>query len=138
MTIENSFRSARETYPSIFISTPYDQNGSIWTRKAPSTLILNRISSLAKQSLKLVDALFEDSSLISFGSLFRPPMSGYDCLIHTKTSLNPRRLQFLDLPDTRPSVDVYPFKLHSQQRIPVIEFDPIQCYLRELRVSIDP
>lgn len=135
VAIENTFRAAGDSNPPLVIPTPYDPDGSAWTRKAPSKLILNRISSLAREALKLVDRQLEADTNLTFGALFVAPMSEYDCLIRLNSLHNPMRSHFHDLPDKYPTVQVYPYKAHSRQRIPVLGFNPVQCYLRELRVS---
>jgi len=122
--------------PPLFISTPYDQQKSLWTRKVPSHLILNRISVLAKESLKLFDNLLLNAIYIDEKSIFRPSLSEYDCLIYLKSNMNPRKLQAVDIDDRAEIVDIHPYKTHSSQKIPVVNFDPVQCFLKDLRVSI--
>lgn len=133
--VENSFRSTGNALPPIFISTPYDQNESIWTKKAPSQLVLNRIGSLAERALTLVDEQLDTASNLSFHALFRAPISEYDCIIRLHSSLNPRRYQFHDLSDKYPVTDLNNVEEKSIKKIPVIGFDPVQRYLQELRVS---
>lgn len=131
--METLFNTARNSLPPLFISTPYDQQKSLWSREAPSQLTLNRISTLAKESLKLFDDLH---TLPDVRCMFRPPLSEYDCLIHLKSSMNPRRLQAVDVPDNANVVDLHPYKAHSSQKIPVVNFDVVQLFLKDLRVSI--
>lgn len=68
--------------------------------------------------------------------MFRPPLADYDCLIHLKQTMNPRRLQAVDVPENADIVDLHPYKSHSLQKVPVVDFDPVQYFLRDLRVSI--
>lgn len=134
--MELLFRTDRSSLPPLFISTPYDQQKSLWTRKEPSELILKRISILAKESLKLFDDLVFKDTVLNVKPMFRPPLSEYDCLINLKPIMNPRRLQAVDVPDNANVVDLHPYKSHSLQKVPVVDFDPVQCFLRDLRVSI--
>ncbi|XP_046821739.1 nucleolar protein 6 [Vespa crabro] len=131
--VETLFGKSRDTLPPLFISTPYDQQGSLWTRKAPTVLILNRICLLAQESLKLFEQQLYTKMILDCKSLFRSPISEYDCLIHLKPLLNPRRLQAIDLNEEHPVVEWHPYKPHSLEKIPVIDFDPIQYFLKELR-----
>lgn len=133
--METLFGSSRNSLPPLFISTPYDQQKSLWTLKAPTSLILNRISALAKESLKLFEDQLFLNNVLDIRSMFRPPMSEYDCLIHLKPELNPRRLQAIDISDEESDDEWHPYKKHSQQKIPVVDFDPVQCFLKELRDS---
>ncbi|XP_043280434.1 nucleolar protein 6 [Venturia canescens] len=137
VTVENAFRSGGESYPPIFISTPYDHDGSIWSKKAPSKLVLNRIGSLAEQALKLVDQQLDTVSRLSFRAIFKASISEYDFLIRVHSSLNPRRYQFHDLSDKYPITDLQRLEDEPMKKIPVIAFDPVQCYLRELRRGYD-
>lgn len=134
--VETLFSTARNSLPPLFISTPYDQQKSLWTRKAPSQLILNRISVLAKESLRLFDDLLLKDINLDVKSMFRPALSEYDCLIYLKSKMNPRRLQAVDVPDKCEIVDLHPYKTHSFQKIPIVDFDPVQCFLKDLRVSM--
>ncbi|XP_012215234.2 nucleolar protein 6 [Linepithema humile] len=131
--VETLFGTARDSLPPLFLSTPYDQQKSLWTRKAPSQLILNRISLLAKLSLRLFDDLVVQNTVLDVKSMFRPALSEYDCLIYLKSKMNPRRLQAVDVPDKCEIVDLHPYKTHSLQKIPVVDFDPVQCFLKDLR-----
>lgn len=46
-----------------------------------------------------------------------------------------RRVQAIDLDKEYPLVEWHPYKKHSKQKIPVVDFDPVQYFLRELRVK---
>lgn len=133
--VETLFGTARSSLPPLFISTPYDQQKSLWTKKAPSQLVLNRMSVLAEKSLKLLDNLF-NNIVLDVKLVFRPPLSEYDCLLHLESHMIPRSLQAVDAPSKARIVDLHPYKTHSLQKIPVVDFDPVQCFLKDLRVSI--
>lgn len=94
---------------------------------------------LAEKSLKLFDGLFNNNLfniILDVKQIFRPPLSEYDCLLHLKSNMIPRKLQAIDAPSKAKIVDLHPYKTHSLQKIPVVNFDPVQCFLKDLRVSI--
>nr|XP_012136698.1 PREDICTED: nucleolar protein 6 isoform X1 [Megachile rotundata] len=137
LAVETFFGSSRNSLPPLFISTPYDQQRSLWTRKAPTTLILNRITALARQSLKLFEDQIFSKVILDCKPLFRPPLTEYDCLINLRPTMVPRRMQAVDLDDEYPLLDWHPYRKHSQQKIPVVDFDPVQYFLRDLRNGYD-
>ncbi|XP_076236825.1 nucleolar protein 6 Mat89Ba isoform X2 [Calliopsis andreniformis] len=137
VAVEALFASSRNSLPPLFISTPYDQQKSLWTRKAPTNLILNRITALARQSLKLFEEELFRKTALDFKPLFRPPLTEYDCLIRLKPLMVPRRLQAIDLSKNYPESSWHPYKAHSKQKIPVVDFDPVQYFLKELRNGYD-
>lgn len=137
VAVETLFASSRNSLPPLFISTPYDQQRSLWTRKAPTNLILNRITALARQSLKLFEEQLFVTTVFDIKTLFRPPLTEYDCLIHLKPLMVPRRLQAVDVSNKLPILEWHPYKPHTRQKIPVVNFDPVQCFLKELRVCLN-
>lgn len=65
-----------------------------------------------------------------FQQIFRPPMADYDVIIQLKHHCIPRYYQSVDF--TKSQNDQ-----HEQQRgsgMPVLAFDPVQCYITELKV----
>ena len=69
--------------------------------------------------------------------IFRPPLDPYDVVIHLRHKLLPRRHQAVDGSPEDPSHGSVTLKpSHDAKRIPVVDFDPVQCYLQELRVSV--
>lgn len=134
MEIENIFGTSRDTLPTLFICTPYDKQASIWTKTAPIPLILNRISALARESLRLIEKQLFNGTGVDWKPLFIPPLSAYDCLIQLKISSNSRRYEAVCIDETLPELDLHPFKEHSETKIPIVDFDPVAQYLKELRV----
>lgn len=92
------------------------------------------MSALAKESLRLCDNLMFDNMDIK--PIFRPSLKEYDCLLYLKSNMNPRRLQAVDVSNNVEIIDLHPYKAHSLQKIPVTDFDPVQRFLKDLRVSI--
>ena len=68
---------------------------------------------------------------------FRPPLDLYDVLIHLRPKQIPRHLEAVDRPVKSFSrgtlKDDVAVKALS---FPVVDYDPVQNYLRELRVSV--
>ncbi|XP_057323676.1 nucleolar protein 6 [Microplitis mediator] len=135
LAVENIYGTTRETLPALFISTPYDHKSSTWTKKSPSRLILSRISSLAKETLRLLETELLKSSTLIWSPMFKPPLSAYDCLIHLKDQFNPRRYQYLDIDGSLTKTTWHPYKHHPHQKLPVVEFNPVEKYLEELRAG---
>ena len=133
VAVENLFGTSREMLPPLFISTPYDQESSIWTKHAPNICILNRVYLLAKEALKLIEMQISNSAL-DYKAIFRPPLGEYDCLIYLKSEFNPRRYEAVEIDENQPIVAWNSYKKHAKQKIPVVNFNPIQSYLTELRV----
>lgn len=68
---------------------------------------------------------------------FRPPLDFYDVLIHLNPKQIPRHLEGVD----RPAKSFIRGMLKSDAPVktlsfPVVDYDPVQCYLQELRVSV--
>ncbi|XP_012273791.1 nucleolar protein 6 [Orussus abietinus] len=135
LEIENLFGTARDTLPPLFIATPYDLKRSLWTKKAPTQVILNRINCLAREALKLFELQLFSGAILDCKPLFRPALTEYDCLIYLEPLLIPRRFEAVDLHESHPTILWHPFKQHSKQKIPVLNFDPVQLFLQELRAS---
>lgn len=135
--MENEFSTNREKFPSLFISTPFDEDQSVWTQKAPTTVILNRVSDLASESLRIVETLMSRETLPDLNAIFKAPLSAYDCIIYLKDEFNPRRIYSLDnLNLVKNPHQWHPYKKHSMEKIPIVDFDPVQKYLQDLRVSV--
>ncbi|XP_078047957.1 nucleolar protein 6 Mat89Ba [Augochlora pura] len=137
VAVETLFSSSRKSLPPLFISTPYDQKRSLWTKKAPTILVLNRITALARQSLKLFEDQLCKEVFLDVKPLFRPALTEYDCLIHLKPDMVPRIRQAIDIIEEYPVFDLHPYKEHSAQKIPIVNFDPVQLFLKDLRNGYD-
>jgi len=69
--------------------------------------------------------------------IFRPPRSTYDAVIELHTSQLAQEHCAVDaLPSVVPKFAAYTEpKVPGKQPWPVIGYEPVRCYLRELRVS---
>lgn len=132
IAIENEFRISRESLPLLFISTPYDHRNSLWTKQAPNILILNRVHLMALEALKLLEGQILNSTL-NYRGIFKTPLSEYDCLIHLKSVYNPRRYEAIEIDEKEVTIECRSYKKRQEQNIPVVDFNPIELYLKELR-----
>ncbi|KAL1117563.1 hypothetical protein AAG570_003878 [Ranatra chinensis] len=53
--IEKHFTSQRACLPAMFVATPYDTSGRLWTQKAPTLANLVRLAKLASLTLRLIE-----------------------------------------------------------------------------------
>uniref|UniRef100_A0A8B9CI43 Nucleolar protein 6 n=1 Tax=Anser brachyrhynchus TaxID=132585 RepID=A0A8B9CI43_9AVES len=130
--IKNKFMAARSRLPVIFIATPKDQWSSVWTRERPSAQILQRLLVLASESLRALEEQLMDP-LGSQDIVFCPPLDIYDVLIHLNSKQIPRHLESVDRPVKSFSRGVVKNSAGVNVLFPVVDYDPVQCYLQELR-----
>ncbi|CAH3109711.1 unnamed protein product [Porites lobata] len=130
--ITSKFSNNRAQLPTLFIATPKDKFTSLWTKDKPTTQILNRLSLLARESHSLLKRQIETCALqtTDFKQIFRPPLDHYDVIVHLHSGLLPRGNQALDRlkPVTEPAS-----LLRHSVLLPVVNFDPVQLYVRELK-----
>jgi len=67
--------------------------------------------------------------------VFRPPLDSYDVLIHLNPNQIPRHLEGVDRPLKSFSRGMVKNSTSVKILFPVVDYDPVQCYLQELRVS---
>uniref|UniRef100_A0A3B4DB22 Nucleolar protein 6 n=1 Tax=Pygocentrus nattereri TaxID=42514 RepID=A0A3B4DB22_PYGNA len=133
--IKNHFMLSRESLPVMFIATPNDKNVSIWTKEGPSVQVLQRIVTVAAESLRVLEAqLINPRQKQDVRVVFRPPLDTYDVLIHLRSKQVPLSANAVD----RPTTTVLRGNLDGEVRssggpFPVVDFDPVRLYLSELR-----
>ncbi|XP_078077355.1 nucleolar protein 6 [Mustelus asterias] len=133
--IKNDFVATRTQHPVMFIATPKDRKSSIWTKGRPSAPILQRLAELASQSLRTLERqLMDPLADYDLKMVFRPPLDIYDVIIHLNPKHVPRHLEAVD----RPKAMYYRGTLKKDAtfkclKMPVVGYDPVQCYLHELR-----
>ncbi|XP_061584958.1 nucleolar protein 6 [Cololabis saira] len=133
--IKNGFMASRESLPVMFIATPKDKKLSMWTKRAPSVQMLQRVMMVAAESLKVLEHQLMDSSQIQdIRVVMRPPLEAYDVLIH----LNPKQVPLLSQAVDTPAVNfsrgvMTDDAVQSGGAMPVIDFNPVSLYLTELR-----
>ncbi|XP_065166776.1 nucleolar protein 6-like [Atheta coriaria] len=130
--IDSKFLQDRQSYNPLHITTPFDEGKSLFTKCGPSAVVLRRIKCLAAESYKLlIDNLAEDCQL-SYKACFVPNLTGYDVLIYLNASTNLRRYQQVNR-DQNFVVKLEEFDESITKCMPVVGFDPIELYLKELR-----
>ncbi|XP_061117793.1 nucleolar protein 6 isoform X2 [Conger conger] len=133
--IKNDFIASRESLPVMFIATPKDKKLSVWTKDGPSVQMLQRLTLVAAESLRVLEAqLVDPSQPQDVRVALRPPLDVYDVLIH----LNPRQVPLLSQAVDPPHATFHrgsaPGEVTSAGgALPVIHFNPVSQYLSELR-----
>ncbi|XP_073536523.1 nucleolar protein 6 isoform X2 [Phyllobates terribilis] len=135
--IQNDFTATRDKLPVMFIATPKDRKMSVWTKKKPTAQILQRLIILTSESLTTVEKqLMQPSESSDIKMIFRPPLDLYDVLIHLNPKHIPRHREAVDQPTksfVRGLLKADTSCINS--RFPVVDYDPPQLYLNELRES---
>uniref|UniRef100_A0A671Y772 Nucleolar protein 6 n=1 Tax=Sparus aurata TaxID=8175 RepID=A0A671Y772_SPAAU len=135
--IKNDFMASRESLPVMFIATPKEKKLSIWTKKAPSVQILQRVVMLAAESLKVLEQQLMDGGQIQdVRVVMRPPLDAYDVLIHLNVKQVPLLSQAVDPPTVTFGRGVMAGSVtQAGGALPVIDYNPVALYLAELRES---
>ncbi|XP_066905106.1 nucleolar protein 6 [Halyomorpha halys] len=131
--IEDAFTKERTNYPTLFLATPYDKSGSLWSRTAPTLPTLIRLAKLAATSLQIIEKnILKRDPNNSIYSIFQPPMSCYDAVIKLNKKFQYRHGEAFkqDLPPKRFSP-----KFDRNPVLPILEFNPIDLYVTELRTN---
>jgi len=133
-SIWENFTTNRCKHPSIFISTPYSKDTSLWTRSNPSPQILLRLTLLAEAALNLCS--LESSHIVSKDAakqMFRPSVNDFNVIIELDKSFVPLHQMSIDSSNTNPwQISTSKDNLNSTS-LPVTEFNPPEIYLKELR-----
>ncbi|KAI4467621.1 nucleolar rna-associated protein [Holotrichia oblita] len=131
--IEARFQQNRNSYPDLYVVTPYDQSKSSFTKQHPSKHILKRIRLLASETYKfLIDAITKWDDF-SVKDLFIPTLQGYDVLIYLKTTLNPLSHQNTFLYNSLDRSYIERYDKTVSTKMPVVDFNPVDKYIQELR-----
>uniref|UniRef100_A0A8C3ASE6 Nucleolar protein 6 n=1 Tax=Cyclopterus lumpus TaxID=8103 RepID=A0A8C3ASE6_CYCLU len=133
--IKNDFMASRESLPVLFIATPKDKKQSLWTKRAPSVQMLQRVVMVAAESLKLLEhQLMDRDQIQDVKVVMRPPLDAYDVLIHLNPKQVPLLTQAVDPPTVTFSRGIIAGKVaQSGGALPVIDYNPVTLYLAELR-----
>jgi hypothetical protein len=67
--------------------------------------------------------------------IFRPPLEAYDVLIHLLPKLNSRWYEAVDLTHKQQNCRLKAYHREPGEKFPVTGFNPVDCFLTELRVS---
>ncbi|KAM9858055.1 nucleolar protein 6 [Aulostomus maculatus] len=133
--IRNDFMASRESLPVMFIATPKDKKLSMWTKRAPTVQMLQRVVMMAAESLKVLEHQLMDGGQIQDARVvMRPPLEAYDVLIYLNPKQVPLLRQAVDPPSVTFSRGVMAGKaLQHGGALPVIDYNPVALYLSELR-----
>lgn len=129
--VQERFGATRSQLPPAVIATPYDKEMSVWTKINPSKQILRRVSLLAAAALKLTEADNYNWCGETVKQMFRPSLEDYHYIIELNKDFVPLYSQAIDS-----SILVKPTAVKdtiSNSCIPVVDFDPVKLYLKELR-----
>ncbi|XP_040277098.1 nucleolar protein 6 [Bufo bufo] len=135
--IQNDFTEARAELPVMFIATPVDRKMSLWTKQKPTAQILQRLIILASESLLTLEKqLMQPSESSDIKMIFRPPLDLYDVLIRLNPKHIPRHREAVDQPIKSFFRGLLKENASGRvSRFPVVDYDPVQLYLSELRES---
>lgn len=123
--IRTSFTSQQSSSP-VVIVTPFDREGSMWTKKAPDHLILQQLITTAQSSFEKISKQMKCTKGANFKKIFKPCLRPYDILIHLKKDQIPKRC-FTSKADNDVECEI------KDKIYPVVEYDPVQSYLKDLR-----
>ena len=136
--------------PVLFVAYSHCKLDNIWVSKnRPSHLIWKRIVALARQTLDLaMNTLFDFTTGIekNWRALFTPSTRDFDVVIKLKSDVLPRHYQRLsndsnvkvNVKQLSTKLQVTAYKNLYNRNVSsnlLVDFDPVQFYLRELRVS---
>ncbi|XP_048851490.1 nucleolar protein 6 isoform X2 [Brienomyrus brachyistius] len=133
--IKNDFIASREMLPVMFIATPKDKKLSLWTKDGPSVLMLQRLTVVAEESLRVLETQLKDCSQgQDVRVVLRPPLDVYDVLIHLSPKHVPLLDQAVDVPHATFSRGTVSGAVPSAGgALPVIDFNPVTQYMTQLR-----
>lgn len=121
--ISKEFEGIRKQDPGIAhaawcIYSTYDATGSCWTRETPGKPVAARVTALAKSSL---DVLAKDSGNVK--QIFTTPLTDYDFLIQVKSDYS-----------SMTSGSMFKNLQGQGWKDVLVDFDPIQVFLKDLEV----
>ncbi|CAH1797578.1 unnamed protein product [Owenia fusiformis] len=135
-SIQVQFSKDRTSFPLMCLPTSFDQSGGVWSRRSPNPMMLNRLVVLAKESLLVLENhLTHCTKGVDLKQIFRAPLDHYDVIIKLIPKYVPTAFQSVDVPD---ETIIPKFGEYSNDHVlPVIDFNPVQLFLKELRESFD-
>ena len=78
---------------------------------------------------------YQRCSFVLLQQIFRPPLEAYDVLIHLLPKQNSRRHEAVDLKCEEQNRRLEAYRREPGEKIPITGFNPVDCFLAELRVS---
>lgn len=130
--LETKFQKARKNYPPLFIVTSCDfQNYGIWSTRAPSMNIVQRVKMLAQFSIDIIAENFTKLSMNTIKDLLTPSLVGYDVLIH----VNQEYVKHHDVV-VKHFASFKPLK-YEEKPAPPADINFVESFLKELREAFD-
>ncbi|KAB0805541.1 hypothetical protein PPYR_02511 [Photinus pyralis] len=117
---QSKFQQERDKFPPLAILTSYDYDKFVSSRNC-TVEILNRLATLANCTCAIVQRGISESNLV-VDELFVPNLQGYNAIIRLHNFLNAKRSQNVVIKQ-----DALP------EKIPIVNFSPVENYLKELR-----
>lgn len=141
LDIQLKFQENRSQLQPVFILTPYESRdkGSIWTIEKPNIQQLCRTVIIAKQSFnKVKNCVLNFETIDSFKNIFRPNLDIYDVVINLNTAFCVKAFQKVDICKGTflPHYRAYDSS-DNDKTLPVVGFDPVEFYVKELREAFD-
>ncbi|XP_013142491.1 PREDICTED: nucleolar protein 6 [Papilio polytes] len=137
--LERQFNET-EHRPNMYIVTSYDGDlPSIWSRQAPSKEVLARAQAVARATLTYLEKALTDEYKDNVLGVFVPSLSGYDALIRLATPLVPHASERISHAHKRAS-HTHNTRHNAEdivEVVPVVDFNPVEKYLIELRSAYD-
>ncbi|KAF9424543.1 hypothetical protein HW555_000354 [Spodoptera exigua] len=130
MEIEKKLNDVEvESRPAVRIVTSYDgEQPGAWSRAGPDARVLARAKALARSALDYMDKKLSECA-DNVLNMFVPSYAGYNVLIHVARPLVAHCGERLDAAPPRRDLPPTP----AGDIIPVVEFNPVEKYLQELR-----
>ncbi|CAG2178304.1 unnamed protein product, partial [Oppiella nova] len=126
------FMKNRSKYAAMFVTSGYDKRLSEWTHRWPDAVVLNRIQVLATAAKQALEGHMRDGIDFDIKSIFRPDLDIYDVIIRLKSDQIVNQIQAVDFPQ-KFEFAVKTFDPEVNELLPIVAFDPIDAYLRQLR-----
>lgn len=131
--MEDAFREDRSAFPPLFLATPYDRSGSLWSKTVPTLATLVRVAKLASASLQIIEKnIMELSKFDNMLKVFEAPLSVYDAVIKLVKPFQLRESERFF------HSDISKFQYHIPDKkpvLPILHFNPVDLYLAELRAQ---
>lgn len=116
------------------------------TWSVPLPVIMNRLKSVARESLKMLEEQITNPAA-DWKTIFRPPLEGFEVVMFLDHRWLPRRYQAVDLADVGSMLAAYPSRHQknygkqarrrapAEVQMPVTDFDPVRRLLEELQTA---
>jgi U3 small nucleolar RNA-associated protein 22 len=130
--MEAKFQKTRKNFPPLFILTSCDfNNHGIWSSRAPSVNILQRVQMLAQHSVNIIAENFTKLTTGTVRDLLMPSLVGYDLMIHVNQEFVKRH----DVVMTN-FATFKPLKFEDKPAPPA-DVNFVETFLKELRDAYD-